>query len=138
MIQEAEYAHSARVSASAEAQEQWRELTLVQLRNLSSLARVYVDRKNGFIEAIIAARGSGRESGDSEDLDLMEWIKQVYLPLRLVKRHVTAKTEESKTTYEIWYDLDQSSSIEKLDRNLCLLLNELMGWGHFYGNEAKE
>jgi len=111
---------------------------LVQLRNLSSLARVYVDRKNGFIEAIIAARGSGRESGDSEDLDLMEWIKQVYLPLRLVKRHVTAKTEESKTTYEIWYDLDQSSSIEKLDRNLCLLLNELMGWGHFYGNEAKE
>jgi len=138
VIQEAEYAQSARVSASAEAQEQWRELTLVQLRNLSSLARVYVDRKNGFIEAIIAARGSGRESGESEDLDLMEWIKQVYLPLRLVKRHVTAKTEESKTTYEIWYDLDQSSSIEKLDRNLCLLLNELMGWGHFYGDEAKE
>lgn len=106
VVQEAEYAENARVSASAEAQEQWRELTLVQLRNLSSLARVYVDRKNGFIEAIIAARGSRRESGESEDLDLIEWIKQVYLPLRLVKRHVTAKTEDSKTTYEIWYDLD--------------------------------
>lgn len=138
IIQEAEYADNGRVSASADVQEQWRELTLVQLRNLSSLARVYVDRKNGFIEAIIAARGNRGESGESTDLDLIEWIKQVYLPLRLVKRHVTTKTEESKTTHEIWYELDQSSSIEKLDRNLCLLLNELMGWGHFYGSEARE
>jgi len=68
------------------------------LRNLSSLARVYVDKKNGFIQAIIEARGRRRENSKSEDLDLVEWIKQVYLPLRLVKRHVINKTEESKTT----------------------------------------
>ena len=138
VIPETECEDDNRLLVSEEAQEQWRELTLVQLRNLSSLARVYVDKKNGFIQAIIAARGNRKANSKSEDLDLIEWIKQVYLPLRLVKRHVVTKTEESRTTQEIWYELDQSSSIEKLDRNLCLLLNELMGWGHFYSSEAKE
>ena len=71
-------------------------------------------------------------------MSLVQWIKQVYLPLRLVSRHIISKTEESKAIQEVWYDLDQSSSIEKLDRNLCLFLNELTGWGHFYSSEAKE
>lgn len=136
MIHEAEEDDNSRLPATAEAQQQWQELTLIQLRNLSSLARVYVDKKSGFLQSIIDAENN--QNHKDEALSLVQWIKQVYLPLRLVSRHVTNKTEESKAIQEVWYDLDQSSSIEKLDRNLCLFLNELTGWGHFYSSEAKE
>jgi hypothetical protein len=99
---------------------------------------VYADRKSGFLQSIIDADKSQSHEGEGGALSLVQWIKQVYLPLRLVNRHVASKTEESKAMQEVWYDLSQSSSIEKLDRNLCLFLNELTGWGHFYSSEAKE
>jgi len=35
---------------SSEALDQWRELTLIELRNLSSLARVYIDQESGLVQ----------------------------------------------------------------------------------------
>jgi hypothetical protein len=47
--------------------------------------------------------------------------------------------EDKKKEYqfEIWYELDKSTSIESLDKNVCLFLNEFTGHGHLYCEEAK-
>ena len=70
------------------------------------------------------------------------------MPLRLLNRRTakTVKKEDGEdeaaakqpNTLEIWYELDQSSQVEKLDKNVCLFLNELTGYGHVYCKEAKE
>ena len=67
------------------------------------------------------------------------------MPLRLLNRRTAKKVAgedeaaaEQSSTLEIWYELDQSSQVEKLDKNVCLFLNELTGYGHVYSDEAKE
>jgi len=47
--QEPENDDSANFIGSSEALDQWRELTLIELRNLSSLARVYIDQESGLV-----------------------------------------------------------------------------------------
>ena len=111
--------------------EQWHELSLIELRNLSSLARVYINQKSGIIQEFI----------DSKDQNLLNWFKDAYLPLRLLKRNLHKNVDEvDKTTVnsvDIWYELASSAQVEKLDRHLCLFLNELTGYGHLYCDEAK-
>ena len=53
----------------------WKELSLVKLRNLSNLARVYIDQESGIIKEII----------DQKNV-LLKWFKDVYLPLRILTR----------------------------------------------------
>ena len=69
------------------------------------------------------------------------------MPLRLLNRRTARKVEKEdgedeaakqSSTMNIWYELDQSSQVEKLDKNVCLFLNELTGYGHVYCKEAKE
>ena len=97
----------------------WKELSLVKLRNLSNLARVYIDQESGIIKEII----------DQKNV-LLIWFKDVYLPLRIMSR--TQKDQEVK------YELDLSSNIESLDKNICLFLNEITGHGHLYCEKAQE
>ena len=47
--QESENESSANLDGSPEALDQWRELSLIELRNLSSLARVYIDQESGLV-----------------------------------------------------------------------------------------
>lgn len=126
---------------SSEALEQWRELSLVELRNLSSLARVFFDRESALVQKII----NGQPSGGDGSQNLVEWFRTTYLPMRLLKRN-NEKAEGQKEAkgagqepeqYELWYELDKSSSIELLDKNVCLFLNELTGYGHLYSEAAK-
>ena len=70
----------------------WKELSLVELRNLSSLARVYVDQESGIVKEMI------------EGENVLEWFKDVYLPLRLLSR----KEEDCCVKYE----LEHSGTIE--------------------------
>jgi hypothetical protein len=98
--------------------ENWKELSLVELRNLSSLARVYVDQESGILKEMI------------EGENILEWFRNVYLPIRLLNR----KEEET----EVKYELEQSATIDSLDKNICLFLNEITGYGHLYCDKAKE
>jgi len=61
--------------------------------------------------------------------------------MRLLKRCVTKQDKEldgqdENTKYDVWYEIEASKAIEKLDKNICLFLNELTGFGHLYSDEA--
>ena len=47
--QESENDCSTNFVGSSDALDQWRELSLIELRNLSSLARVYIDQESGLL-----------------------------------------------------------------------------------------
>ena len=96
----------------------WKELSLLELRNLSNLTRVYIDQESGIIKEMI------------EGENILEWFRLKYLPLRLVKR-----IEEEKN---VKYELEQSTTIEQIDKNVCLFLNEITGYGHLYNEKAKD
>ena len=36
------------------------------------------------------------------------------------------------------FELEQSANIESHDKNICLFLNELTGYGHLYCEKAKQ
>lgn len=65
-----------------------------------------------------------------EGENILEWFRLKYLPLRLVKR-----IEEEKN---VKYELEQSTTIEQIDKNVCLFLNEITGYGHLYNEKAKD
>ena len=48
--QESENDYSTNFAGSPEALDQWRELSLIELRNLSSLVRVYNDQESGLVQ----------------------------------------------------------------------------------------
>jgi hypothetical protein len=38
----------------------------------------------------------------------------------------------------VWYEIDSSIDLEKLDMNICLFINELTSYGFFSSKDAKE
>lgn len=72
------------------------------MRNLSSLARVYINQKSGIIQEFI----------DSKEQNLLTWFKDAYLPLRLLKRNLHKNTDENDKpldSVDIWYELASSA-----------------------------
>ena len=107
------------------------EAVNIALRNMSGLACVYTDQASSMIQQICD------EKADSA----LEWFKQVFLPLSLLKRSKGFDKEgvpdQDSTDMSVWYELDHSLAAEKLDKNICLFLNELTGHGHLYAKEAQ-
>jgi hypothetical protein len=107
------------------------EATLIALRNLSSLACVYTDRPSSMVRRILEDKAQS----------VLAWFTQVFLPLCLLKRNEgrdqDGQAAEDDAPTQVWFELDQSLATEKLDKNVCLFLNELTGHGHLYGDEAK-
>lgn len=77
--------------------------------------------------------------------NILEWFKNIYLPLRLLERNAKyvekdPKDEKSTSKLNLWFKITSGSSVqyEQLERNTCLFLNELTGYGHLYADAAKE
>ena len=66
-------------------------------------------------------------------------FKNVYLPIRLLGTHtfkVSSSTdpENTETTEASVFMIADYN--ENLDKNICLFLNELLGYGHAYSESA--
>lgn len=94
---------------------QFRELSMIELRNLSSLARVYFDQESPLVQQALDGQ------------NILEWFRQVYLPLRLLSK----PSEEDSAKWAL------EPVPDAVDKNICLFLNEFTGYGHLYSPGAK-
>jgi hypothetical protein len=108
----------------------WQAMSMAAARTLSSMSRLYFFTNGGITAKLL-------ESVSAKSLDnLADWFSRVYLPLRLVLRTTTANVDDDQSRLDITYDLISLEKLQQpsanLDRNLCLFLNELTGYGHVY------
>jgi hypothetical protein len=91
--------------------------------------RTCLDGESGLVQSIL-----------DDKSNLIQWFKDVYLPLRLIKKHYQEKPQDDsnidEVTYETWFELEKCIQVEKLDKNICMFLNELTGHGHIYCEKA--
>ena len=106
----------------------------IALRSLSSLACVYTDRPSSMISKIL---DEGKHS-------ILHWFKDTYLPRKMLNRHFlevkdleSSESEDKVESIQVWYELAPSAQLETIDKSVCLFLNEVTGYGHLYGEEAK-
>jgi hypothetical protein len=108
----------------------WQVMSMAAARTLSSISRLYFHTNGGITARLL-------ESVSAKNLDnLADWFARVYLPLRLVLRTTTANVDDDQSRLDIQYDLISLEKLQQpsanLDRNLCLFLSELTGYGHVY------
>lgn len=129
----------------------WETLSMIALRNLSCLARVNFHSSSKLIEKVAGTYPDEElfpeqivEKGQINAPDnVLEWFKDVYLPIRLLERHQNLekdpKDQEKPASIKIWFKIDggNNTHFEQLERNTCLFLNEFTGYGHLFCDVAK-
>ena len=70
---------------------------------------------------------------------MLSWFKNVYLPIRLLgtqtfKISSPVDPDNTATTDASVFMIADYN--ENLDKNICLFLNELLGYGHAYSESA--
>jgi len=113
----------------ANALENWETLSMIALRNLSCLARVYFHTESELIkrvgdsyeEASESANQIGDKGQKTSPDNILEWFKDVYLPMRLLERNQNlekgnedqSKDGEDKAQtakLKIWFKIDGSNT----------------------------
>ena len=105
------------------------ECIQIAMRNLSSLSATAIELPSSLNKSIISGTNSG----------FVDWFKDEYLPLTLIKRISikASEDEQPSSSVRVFYTIQTSTEAEKIDKNLCLLLNELSGYGHIHSEQIQ-